>query len=105
MFYESNARIVGPGWDTLPVTVRLRFADGVVVEDEWNGKAIYREYRVVREAPLESIVVDPERKIRLDIVPVNNGLSRKAKGDLPKSWSRWVTAIYQMMAEGAATWL
>lgn len=104
-FYESRARIEGPGWDTLPVTVRLRFVDGVVVEDEWDGKAIYREYRVVREAPLESIVIDPDHKIRLDMVPVNNGLSRHAKGDVPKSWSRWVTAIYQMMAEGAASWL
>jgi len=104
-FYESTARIEGPGWDTLPVTVRLRFADGVVVEDEWNGKAIYREYRAVREAPLESIIVDPERNIRLDNVAVNNGLSRNAKGEVPKSWSRWVMAIYQTMAEGAASWL
>jgi len=104
-FYESSARIEGPGWDTLPVIVRLRFADGVVVDDEWDGKAVYREYRAVRKAPLESVVIDPDYRIRLDIVPVNNGLSRQSKGDVPKSWSRWVMGVYQLMAEGAASWL
>lgn len=104
-FYESSARIEGPGWDTLPVTVRLRFADGVVVDDEWDGKALYREYRAVREAPLESVVIDPDYRIRLDIVPVNNGLSRDSKGDVPQSWSRWVMGVFQLVAEGAASWL
>ena len=104
-FYESSARIEGPGWDTLPVIVRLRFADGVVVEDEWDGKAVYREYRAVRKAPLESVVIDPDYRIRLDIVPVNNGLSREPRGAVPKSWARWVMGVYQMVAEGAASWL
>lgn len=104
-FYASSARIEGPGWDTLPVSVRLRFADGAVIEDAWDGKALYREYRVVREAPLESVIIDPEYKIRLDIAPVNNGLSRNAQGDVPRSWSRWMMALYQTFAEGAASWL
>lgn len=105
MYYESSARIEGPGWDNLPVIVRLRFADGIVVDDEWDGKAVYREYRAVREAPLESVVIDPDYRIRLDIVPVNNGLSREPRGDVAQSWSRWMMAVYQMFAEGAASWL
>jgi hypothetical protein len=104
-YYESSARIEGPSWDNLPVTVRLRFADGVVVEDQWDGKAYYREYRVVRKAPLQSVVIDPDYRIRVDIAPLNNGLSREVKGEVPKSWSRWMMALYQAMAEGASSWL
>ena len=104
-FYKSSARVEGPSWDNLPVTVRLRFADGVVIEDEWDGKAYYREYRVLREAPLQSVQIDPDYKIRLDIAPLNNGLSREPKGELPRSWSRWMMALYQSMAEGASSWL
>jgi len=103
--YESRARVEGPGWDTLPVTVRLRFADGVVVDDAWDAKSIYREYRFLREAPIESVLIDPEYKIRLDVAPLNNGLSREPQGEVPKSWSRWMMGLYQAIAEGAAAWL
>lgn len=104
-FYESRTRVEGPGWDTLPVTVRIRFADGMVVEDVWDGKAIYREYRVIRKAPIESVVIDPDYQIRLDIVPLNNGKLRQSRGEVPKSWSRWMMGVYQAIAEGAASWL
>jgi hypothetical protein len=103
-FFESRARIIGPDWDHLPVTVELRFADGMVVRDEWDGKGVYREYRTVRPSRLESVVIDPDHKIRLDTVPVNNGLSREASGDVPEDWSRWFTGLFQLLAEGAASW-
>jgi len=104
-FYASNARVVGPDWDHLPVIVELRFADGVVVRDEWDGKGVYREYRIVRPSPLDSVVIDPDYNIRLDIVPVNNGLKHEGGGAIPKDWSRWLTGLYQLFAEGAASWL
>ena len=104
-YYVSNARVEGPDWDHLPVTVELRFADGMVVEDAWDGKGLYREYRIVRHAPLESVIVDPAYNIRVDTVPVNNGLSREAVGPVPGSWSKWLTAAFQLLAEGASSWL
>ncbi len=104
-YFVSEARVEGPDWDHLPVTVELRFADGLIVEDEWDGKGLYRHYRVVRSAPLDSVVIDPDYKIRLDTVPLNNGLSRKSSGPVPGSWSRWLTAALQLLAEGASSWL
>ena len=104
-FYTSVARVVGPDWDHLPVTVELRFADGVVVRDDWDGKGLYREYSTLRPSPLESVVIDPEYNIRVDIVPLNNGLSDEPGGDVPDEWSRWLTGLFQLIAEGAASWL
>jgi hypothetical protein len=105
VFYVSRTRVHGPDWDHLPVTVELRFADGVVLRDDWDGRGIYREYRTVRPSPLDVVVIDPDHKIRLDIVPVNNGLSHEASGPVPKDWARWLTGLYQLLAEGAASWL
>jgi hypothetical protein len=104
-YYVSEARIAGPDWDHLPVTVELHFADGAVVVDEWDGKGVYRVYRVVRAAQLDAVVIDPDYRIRLDVVPVNNGLRREPEGEIPSNWSRWLTGAYQLIAEGASSWL
>jgi hypothetical protein len=104
-YYVSEARIAGPDWDHLPVTVELHFADGAVIVDEWDGKGVYRVYRVVRAAQLDAVVIDPDYKIRLDVVPVNNGLRREPEGEIPGNWSRWLTGAYQLIAEGASSWL
>ena len=104
-YYISEAHIAGPDWDHLPVTVELHFADGAVIVDNWDGKGVYREYRVVRAAQLDAVVIDPDYKIRLDVVPANNGLRREPEGDIPRNWSRWLTAVYQLVAEGASSWL
>ena len=105
VFFVSNARIEGPDWDHLPVTVELRFADGAIIRDAWDGKGVFREYRIVRSAPLDAVVVDPERNIRLDTVPVNNGLTREPAGEIVGDWSRWLGSVYQLIAEGVASWL
>jgi len=105
VYYESEARIAGPDWDHLPVTVELHFADGAVVVDDWDGKGVYRAYRVVRAAQLDAVIIDPDYKIRLDVVPVNNGLRREPEGEIPHDWSRWLTGVYQLFAEGASSWL
>ena len=104
-YYVSEARISGPDWDHLPVSVEFHFSDGTVVVDDWDGKGIYRVYRVVRSAKLDAVVIDPDYKIRLDVVPVNNGLRREAEGEIPQNWSRWLTGFFQLIAEGASSWL
>jgi len=105
VYYVSEAHIAGPDWDHLPVTVELHFADGAVVVDDWDGKGVYRAYRVVRAAQLDAVIIDPDYKIRLDVVPVNNGLRREPEGEIPHDWSRWLSGFYQLIAEGASSWL
>jgi len=105
VYYVSEARIEGPDWDHLPVTVELRFADGAIVQDAWDGKGVFREYRIVRPAPLDAVIIDPSRNIRLDIVPVNNGLAREPAGVIAGDWARWLGSVFQLMAEGIASWL
>lgn len=103
--WVSQAAVAGPGWDHLPVRVELRFADGAVVVDEWDGKALRRDYRIVRAAPLAAVVIDPEDRIRLDVVPINDGLSRQGSVGLARDWGWWSGALFQWLAEGVCSWL
>ncbi len=103
-WYESVGRLSGPAWDHLPVDVELRFADGAIVRDRWDGRAAWREYRVVRHARLTDVRVDPELRIAVDVKPQNNARSVKPDERFVRAWSSWVSALGQWLAGSLATW-
>jgi hypothetical protein len=104
-FYETNVRIEGPGWDRLPATVALEFADGVVVRDGWDGRSGWRAYRVVRPAALTAVRVDPERKIVVDPKPQDNARAVEPDRKFAADWGLWMGAVAQWIAGGASLWL
>lgn len=104
-YYQSAVTITGPGWDTLPVEVELRFADGAVVRDRWDGKAAWRSYRAVRPAPLVDARLDPGRKIVLDPTPQNNALAAEPDGGFTADWGLWLGALTEWLAGGLSLWL
>jgi hypothetical protein len=104
-FHESYVRVAGPAWDTLPVTVEVRFADGAIVRDRWDGRAAWRTYRFLRQAPVVNAKVDPEGKIFVDTRPDNNGLSRSADSRLTADWGAWLGAAAQWLEGGLSLWL
>lgn len=104
-FHESLVRITGPGWDTLPVTVEVRFADGAVVRDRWDGKAAWRTYRFVRGAPVTSARLDPEGRLFVDVKPENNALSAGPHGGVAADWGLWLGAAAGWLEGGLSLWL
>jgi len=103
--HHSRARIVGPAWDHLPVTVLLRFEDGVEIRERWDGRAAWRAYHVVRAAPLQEVRIDESQRIALDVRPQNNALSRRAHRRFVADWGGWLTAVVQWLASGVSLWL
>ena len=69
--YESSVTIVRHGEVRLPVELRVEFADGRVVSERWNGRDRWYRYRY-EGASVVSAVVDPGRKIAIDVDPANN---------------------------------
>jgi hypothetical protein len=104
-FHESKVRLDGPGWDHLPVEVEFRFADGVVVRDEWDGMASWRAYRFLRKAPLLEVRVDPEAKIALDVTPENHARSVEPDKRFRADWGGWLGALAQWAIAGVSLWL
>jgi hypothetical protein len=104
-YYESVARIEGPGWDNLPVEVELRFDDGVVIRDRWDGKSPWRRYWFVRPAPLKEVRIDPAGRIAVDVVPQNNSRAVEAHGGFAADMGLWLGAFSQWIAGGVSLWL
>jgi hypothetical protein len=104
-FHETHVRVEGPAWAHLPVTVLFRFADGVEVRDEWDGRAAWRRYRFLRAARLREVRVDPEGRIALDVSPENNAVAIEPDGRFVSDWSGWLAALAVWISAGVTLWL
>lgn len=104
-FFESTVRIQGPGWENLPVDVEIRFADGVVFRETWDARATFREYRFVRPSALVSATVDPNRKIRLDVLPQNDAMSAEPNERFAADYGLWLGTLASWVSGGLSLWL
>jgi aminopeptidase N len=71
-----------------PVKVRAVFADGTREEWNWDGRDQWKLFEVVRDAPLVSAEVDPDRVLLLDVNRTNNSaLLHPKAGNAARRWS------------------
>jgi hypothetical protein len=93
--YESRVVVRRLQDGILPVEVLLKFENDEEVRDVWGGHALWKLYRVTKPAKLRYAVVDPHRKLLLDIDYGNNSriLSPKpafAAGKWASKWMAWL---------------
>jgi hypothetical protein len=101
--YESRvlARRLGDG--VLPVEVLLRFENGEEIRDIWDGQDLWRLYVFVRPVKLDFAVVDPDRKLALDVNYTNNSRRVTAHDSLPATkwagkWMVWLQDLLMTMS-------
>jgi len=104
-FFRSFVRVRAPGWDTIPVDVRFTFADGVVITERITGRAPWREFRFVRAAPLDEVVIDPDDTLLIDVDPQNN--ARALHVDEPRSglFAALTSGLAALVALTVSLWL
>ena len=71
----------------------MRFSDGAELREHWDGKAAWRGYRVVRDAPLTAVQIDRSRKLMVDVQPQNNGRTTTADARFTADWGGWLGAL------------
>ncbi len=76
--YDSSVCIVRDGSLVLPVDIRVTLADGKVRNEHWDGNGRRRIFRH-RGAKVTEVVVDPSRKVPLDLCRANNGWLAKTE--------------------------
>ena len=69
--FESQVTVLRHGEVLLPVELRVELADGRVASETWNGRDRWARFRY-EGARVVRAVVDPARKIAIDVSPSNN---------------------------------
>ena len=87
------------GAATFPVDVLLVFEDGTELEKSWDGQDRWKLYVEERSSKLRYAVVDPERKLLLDLFYTNNSKLVEPQAELPaRKWaSKWMIWLQDLL--------
>jgi hypothetical protein len=86
-----------------PVTVRVTFANGEQVNDEWPGRDRWTAYTYDRPSRAVSAQVDPDRVLLLDINYTNNSKTLAPRGpEAATKWSlKWMVWLQDLLLSWA----
>jgi len=80
--YYSGVNVRRLGTFKFPVEIELKFENGEKIREQWDGQDLWKKYRYLKPAKLESATVDPDNKIPIDINFTNNSktVNKQNKG-------------------------
>lgn len=93
--YETRVIVRRYGDAIFPVDVVVRFDDGEIVQERWDGRDRWQAYTFVRDARAVSAEVDPDRVLLLDLNVTNNSRTlaprqREAATKWAAIWLVWL---------------
>ena len=77
-----------------PVEVELRFEDGSVKVENWDGQLRTKIFSYQSKSKIESVHIDPKQKISLDIDLNNNNMTLKPQTTV--LWKYTLKAVFWM---------
>lgn len=86
---ERSVTVAREGDLPVPVDVLVRFADGSTNNLVWDGTE--PERTIAFDQPVESFQIDPQRKVLVELVWSDNGLSRSPRV------ADWLTAVTRLL--------
>ena len=100
--YECTVVVVREGEAVSPVDVLVVFEDGEERWEVWDGQYRWKKYLYESDSPVEYAVVDPHKKIVMDINHANNskvsrpsGFRSLAARKLATRWLFWVQSYLE----------
>jgi hypothetical protein len=99
--FDAEVTVRRLGEVRLPVEVLVEFADGRHAREAWNGQYRWARFKYPG-AKVRRAVVDPERKIMLDVNPANNswveedGVARRAAAKWAARWMFWLQHLLEL---------
>jgi hypothetical protein len=102
--WESEVILRRVGEVRMPVELLVEFTDGRAVRETWDGRYRWTRFRYSGAAKVARAIVDPERKIALDVNPANNawldeeGVSRRAATKWTARFLLWLQNLMELQA-------
>lgn len=101
--YRTEVVVRRNGGAVFPVEVLLVFEDDSEVRKEWDGASRWELYVEERPSRLDYAVVDPDRKLVLDVNYTNNSRRLDPQSTLParkwaSKWMIWLQDLLTMFA-------
>ena len=103
--YISNVWIHRRGEFIIPVDIEIKFDNGDKVREHWDAQDRWVRFAYQKKAKLESVEVDPDRRIQLDRNNFNNSRTAEAKGAPARKLTNYWQCISQFFAQFLAWWL
>jgi Peptidase family M1 domain len=99
-FYRTEVVVRRLGGGIFPVDVLLVFQDGTEMRQPWDGRDRWRLIVAERPAKLKYAVVDPDRKLALDLNYTNNSRLLEPAATVPalKWTSKWMIWLQDLLA-------
>ncbi len=103
--YVSSVVVHRKGDFVLPVTLEVKFDDGEILRDHWDGQDRWHRYTWQKKAKLVSAEIDPEHGILLDRDRFNNSWAADSKsqasGKIAGYWmliTLWLAQLVSWLA-------
>ncbi len=103
--YESQVMIHRKGDFQMPVDVAVKFDNGDVVREHWDGQDRWIRYTYDKKAKVVSAEVDPDHKIWLDRNFFNNSKTAEPDSKATLKLGNYWTFITQLFGQILAGWL
>ncbi len=100
--WESEVTLRRVGEVRMPVELLVEFSDGRSIRETWDGRDRWTRFRYAGPAKVVRAVVDPDRKIALDVNPANNawldedGVSRRAATKWTARFLLWLQNLMEL---------
>jgi hypothetical protein len=100
--YDTEVTVLRKGGVRMPVELLVEFADGRIVRETWDGRDRWTRFKYRGAAKLRRAVVDPDRKLAIDVDPSNNswldedGVSRRAARKWAARWMFWLQNLLEL---------
>ena len=101
--YESTVKIRREGEAVWPVDIRIRFKNGRVENRQWDGAYRWVKYEFTGPAAIESVEIDPEHKLLLDVNFANNSYRAEPAYGLAVKWAANVLSWVQNLLLAASS--
>jgi Peptidase family M1 domain len=102
--YQSYVSVHRKGDFVMPIDVEIKFDNGEVVREHWDGQSRWTRFSYQKKAKVVSAEIDPDHTVHIDRNNLNNSYVVKANGKPTYKISNYWLFLTQWAGQALAGW-